>query len=408
MGDVSVKKRGSYYEYSFEAAKVDGKRNRVSKSGFTTKAMAMEAGTKAMTEYNEAGLHFTPSEISFNDYLDYWVETYCNINLKDVTVVGYLKKIRINIKPELGEYKLKALTPAVLQRFINKMAKECYARTTLATVKGILSGCPNFAVKQDMIRHNPMNNVSLPSPQNEKLKSRTAPHVYIPPKRIKEIFERFPEGTSTHLAMMLGCKGGLRLGEVFGLAWEDVDFEKNTIRVERQVQWSEINKVWYFSNPKYDSFRTIDLDKDCMGLLEREKEVQRKSKEYYGEHYTLLYENEDRQLIPNGKGKPINLINVRENGEFIVPRTMQHTSGIIHYQMNYPDFTFHSLRHTHATLLAESDVPPKYLQSRMGHSNLEVTMKFYLHLTDEMQEKGSGILKNIFEEDEEKETEDEA
>ena len=52
-------------------------------------------------------------------------------------------------------------------------------------------------------------------------------------------------------------------------------------------------------------------------------------------------------------------------------------------------------------------MPPKYLQSRMGHSNLEVTMKFYLHLTDKMQEKGSGILKNIFEEDEEKETEDE-
>ena len=235
MGDISIKKRGVYYEYSFETAKIDNKRSRTSKSGFKTKAEAMEAGAKAMSEYNEAGLHFTPSEISFYDYFDYWMDAYCKTNLKDVTVVGYMKKIRINIKPELGMYKLKALTPAVLQRFINKMAKENYARNTLATVKGILSGCLNFAVKQDMIRHNPMNNVSLPSPRNEKLKSRTAPHVYIPPKRIKEIFERFPEGTSTHLAMMLGYKGGLRLGEVFGLAWEDVDFEKNTIRVERQV-----------------------------------------------------------------------------------------------------------------------------------------------------------------------------
>ena len=136
MPEVSIKKRGNYYEYSFEAAKVDGKRNRVSKSGFTTKGAAMEAGTKAMSEYNEAGLHFTPSEISFSDYLDYWVDTYCNINLKEVTVVGYLKKIRLHIKPALGEYKLKALTPAVLQKFIKaKFTRAKPAKELLTTIK---------------------------------------------------------------------------------------------------------------------------------------------------------------------------------------------------------------------------------------------------------------------------------
>ena len=395
MGKLSIKKRGNYYEYSFETAKVDSKRNRVSKSGFTA---ATEAGTKAMSEYNDAGLHFAPSEISFSDYLDYWVDAYCNINLKEITVVGYLKKIRLHIKPALGSYKLKALSPAVLQKFINKMAKDNFARNTLTTIKGILSGCLNYAVKQEMIKYNPMNNVSLPSPRNEKLKPRTAPHVYIPPNRIKEIFERFPEGTSTHIAMMLGYKGGLRLGEVFGLAWDDVDFKENTISINRQVQWDETNKVWYFSNPKYNSYRTIDLDMDCMDLLKREKERQKQSKTYYAEHYTILYSNEERQLNTASDGTPVNLINIRENGEFIMPRTMQHTSSIIHYKMNYMDFDFHSLRHTHATLLAENDVPPKYLQSRMGHSNLDVTMKFYLHLTDKMQEKGSDIIKDIFQE----------
>jgi len=138
-----------------------------------------------------------------------------------------------------------------------------------------------------------------------------------------------------------------------------------------------------------------------MSLLKREKERQEQSKKYYAEHYTVIYINEERQLNTTGDGKPVNLVNIRENGEFIIPRTMQHTSGIIHYKMNYPDFDFHSLRHTHATLLAESDVPPKYLQKRMGHSNLEVTMKFYLHLTDKMQEKGSDILKNVFQTKEE-------
>jgi len=396
MAEVFARKRGKTWEYSFEAAKVDGQRKRVWKSGFRTKADALLAGMKAMSEYNEAGLHFTPSEISFSDYLDYWVDTYCSVNLKEVTVVDYQKRIRLHIKPELGMYKLKALTPAVLQRFINKKAKDHYSRTTLTVLKGILSGSLSYAVKQEMIRYSPMVNVSLPGPRNEKIKSREDPHVYIPPDRIKEIFGRFPEGTSTHIPMMLAYKGGLRLGEAFGVTWEDVDFKANTIRVNRQVQWSETLHVWYFSNPKYDSFRTIDLDDDCMDLLRREKERQDKARAYYVQHYTINYMDEQRQINAVGEGIPVALICVRENGEFITPRNMQHASGVVHYQMNFMDFDFHSLRHTHASMLAENDVPPKYLQERMGHSNLEVTMRYYLHLTEKMQEKGSDILKRMF------------
>ena len=77
--------------------------------------------------------------------------------------------------------------------------------------------------------------------------------------------------------------------------------------------------------------------------------------------------------------------------------------SVIHHELNYPEFDFHSLRHTHATMLAENDVPPKYLQQRMGHKNLEVTMKFYLYLTETMQEKGSDILQRMYWAEEENE-----
>jgi len=396
MGKVLTRKRGEYWQYGFESANVDGKRKRIYKGGFKTKAEAIAAGNKAESEYNEAGLHFAPSEISFHDFLDLWMETYCKVNLKDVTVVSYKKKIKLHIKPELGIYKLKALTPTVMQEFINKKAKENYSRNTLSVIKGILTGSLRYAVQKDLIRHSPMTNVTLPSPRNEKLKPRTAPHTYIQPNRIVEIFERFPEGTSPHLVMMLGYKAGLRLGEAFGITWDDVDFKESTIRVNKQVQWDEAKKVWYFSNPKYSSFRTIDLDEECMELLKREWARQIKAKDYYGELYTNNYANENRQLNINGEGELVFLINIRENGEFIIPRTMQHTSGVIHHKLNYPEFSFHSLRHTHATMLAENDAPAKYLQDRLGHKNLEITMRFYLHLTEKMREKGSGVLQKMF------------
>ena len=396
MGRVMVKKRGDYWQYGFETANVNGKRSRTYKSGFKTKAEAMAAGAKAIAEYNEAGLHFVPSEISFNDFLDLWMDAYCKVNLKEVTITNYKKKIRIHIKPDLGIYKLKALSPTVMQKFINKKAEENFSRTTLSVIKGILTGSLRYAVQQDMIRHSPMTSVMLPSARNETLNPRTEPHVYIPAEWIKKIFERFPEGSSPHLAMMLGYKAGLRLSEAFGLTWDDVDFEENTIIVNRQVQWHETKKVWYFSKPKYNSFRTIDLDEECMELLKREREKQIKAKDYYAELYTMNYESENRHLNTTGDGKLLSLINIRENGEFISPRTMQHTSGVIHHKLNYPEFSFHSLRHTHATMLAENDAPPKYLQDRLGHKNLEITNRFYLHLTEKMKEKGSGVLERLF------------
>ena len=396
MGHIYTRKRNKTWEYSFELAKIDQKRQRVCKGGFKTKADALAAGTKAVADYNEAGMNFTPSELSFSDFLDLWMETYCSLNMKEVTLINYKKKVKLHIKPALGMYKLKALSPVALQDFINKKAKQNYSRNTLTTLKGILSGSLRFAVKQELIRHNPMANVTLPSPRNEKLKPRTDPHVYIPQHRIKQIFERFPEGTSTHIPMMLGYKAGLRIAEAFGVMWEDIDFENNTIRINRQVQWDETKKVWYFSNPKFNSYRTIDLDTECMELLQREKFRQDKAKLYYKEFYTYYHANDDRVLNTDGDGKQISLIMVREDGKFIYPRTMQWTSEVIHYKLDYMEFDFHSLRHTHASMLAENDVPPKYLQERLGHKNLEVTMRYYLHLTEKMQEKGSDILQKMF------------
>ena len=83
---------------------------------------------------------------------------------------------------------------------------------------------------------------------------------------------------------------------------------------------------------------------------------------------------------------------------------MQHTSQVIHKELDYPEFNFHSFRHTHATMLAEKNVPPKYLQQRLGHKDLQVTMKYYLHLTEGMNNEGAAIIKSLFQ-DETEETE---
>ena len=82
--------------------------------------------------------------------------------------------------------------------------------------------------------------------------------------------------------------------------------------------------------------------------------------------------------------KEIHFVCVREDGTYITPRTMQHTSRVIHNELNIKEFDFHSLRHTHATVLLERGAPLKYIQQRLGHKKIDITLNVYQHQTDHL------------------------
>ena len=102
-----IRKRGNKWYYSFEASSVDGKRKRIERVGGRTKKEAEAALRKALQEYENAGLHFEPSEISVADYMDYWFKNYVMVNCKYNTQSAYEIIIRNHIKPAFGIYKLK-------------------------------------------------------------------------------------------------------------------------------------------------------------------------------------------------------------------------------------------------------------------------------------------------------------
>ena len=274
MADVLVKKRerknDTVWEYRFEVASVNGKRQWISKSGFGTKGEAKREGKQAQRLYEQTGVAVKPTDMSFSDFLDYWIEHQCKLLCKQVTIEGYEKKIRLYIKPALGKYRLRSIRKNNIQDFINKMYNDGFSRNTLTSIKGILSKCFDYALEDDngYITFNPCRNVTIPKPTSApQTKTRYEPHVYIPSNMIDSIFNRFPIGQPTHIPLLLGFRCGLRLGEAYGCVWEDIDFEKKTLSVNRQVQWVSSKKIgrggnrrndveygfWYFSEPKYRS-----------------------------------------------------------------------------------------------------------------------------------------------------------
>lgn len=220
----------------------------------------------------------------------------------------------------------------------------------------------------------------------------------------------------------------LTKAEVFGLTWEDIDFENKLLRVNRQVQWhqgkrtkkdiklyngtSKSNGYWYFSEPKYNSYRQIDLDDELIALLKREKEWQLKSEEYYAEYYTRYYcdqklyilgEKPTYDIIPMNPIKTtktdneINFVCRRENGTFTSPRVLTHASSVIHRELNFPEYDTYSLRHTHATMLLENNVNMVYVQKRLGHKDISVTMNIYAnHVTPKIKNNSNEKLNEIY------------
>lgn len=395
MGELRTRKRGKSWEWSFEGAKIGGKRKPISKGGYRTKADALAAGTQAKAEYDNAGSHFVPSEISVTDFYSLWLEDYCKINLKENTYRSYRKKVATYILPSLGKYRLNSLTPSIIQKFLNEKFNQGYSRNTLSVLKGMLTGGLSYAVEPlHYLKINPALGTKIPSkratPENPTRKKEKE---VVAQDQWDAIIKRFPEGHSSHVPLMLAYRCGLRLGEAFALTWEDIDFNEGNIDINKQVQ--KIDNKWIFSNPKYDSFRTIRADSKLLSLLAREKERQKKAKEFYADYYTKLYVNEKRQLNSDGEGSPIWMVNSRENGTYIQPDVIKHCARIIHYQLGYMAFDFHSLRHTHATMLLENGAFPKDVQIRLGHKNIEETLQIYAHLTKKMQDKSVDIMETI-------------
>ena len=433
MASICITKRknknGIVWQYRFEIGSVNGNRQWESKSGFATKREALEAGKKAQQMYDSTGRVLRQTEMTYSDLLDHWVEQEVSQTCKPNTVDNYCKKINLYIKPELGRYRIKSITKQNIKDFLLKLYNDGFSPNTISVCRGIITKSFTYAVDSDFIAVSPADHIriSRQSGLPPRVPTRTAPHVYIPADRMEEIFERFPEGTSCHLPMMIGYHCGLRLGEVFGLTWEDIDLENRTLSVNRQVQWisgssdtdDSDSGYWYFSEPKYRSYRTIDIDEALTELLAREKakyESERLNTEDYVTYYTeqplihtgikpehpqafnkISHSGSKDSGSKDNSNEEIHLIHVRNNGTFISPRTLKHTSSVIHHQLNFPEFDFHSLRHTHATMLLEHGAPLVYIQRRLGHTNVKVTTDIYTnHLTADMRSQGNSILNDIY------------
>lgn len=275
MSKINIRKRGNFYEYRIEIAKVDNKRQWLSKLGFRTKAEALESGSQAYTEYLNAGIPFKQCDLSYSDYLDYWLENYCMNNLKYNTIQTYKIIINKYLKKNIGKYKLSTITSVALNSYITDLVNKynhskTYYKNILKVIKGSFRDACNL---YGFIKYNPALTLRLPKMEEELNNKR---HYYTN-EEIDKILDRFKDNATFVASFLTSCYTGMRTGEVFALTWEDIDLENGIINIRHNLYDKPKDSLgrWYLGTTKTISgTRQIYIGNTLITALKNFKERQ--------------------------------------------------------------------------------------------------------------------------------------
>lgn len=361
------------------ADKVTGKRNRIYKTVHCTKKIA-EQHLRQMIDECENQSYVKSNDITVNEWVDNWYDLYIKDFLSPTTIQGYKYNIEHYIKTsKLSMLNIQDVTSADVQNWVNELSKKSPVTgkpINPKTVKNIyhnLSAAFDKAVDNEIIKKNVCKSVTLP-----KLIKYKA-NVY-DEKDIKKLLGVI-YGTSMMLPIILDLTLGLRRGELLGLKWHHIDFEKKLVTIEDNLV--EVNKNideqrTLTKKPKSASGeRAIPITDNIIKLLKngRAEYLSNKlalGKDFYDEDYVVCQ--------PNGKPyKPASF--TKKFHKLLVENKLK----IIR---------LHDLRHTNATLMLSHGISPKVAQMRLGHSDFSTTMNIYSHVLETVEVSAAETIEN--------------
>ncbi|WP_368253711.1 tyrosine-type recombinase/integrase [Enterococcus faecium] len=353
----------------------DGSRKKVEKVGGDTRPEAEAALRKVLSDIDETGQYFLGTDTRVKQYLDFWMEEYVKLNLKYNTYENYRFTIKNHINGYLGKKKLTDLSPALLQNFINAEFKKGYSKKTMTITHSVLKNALNIAVYPwGLIKQNPMLYVKIPKYEARPTTKKDLKIISL--EDFDHMLEITPEGHPFYIPLNIGFYTGMRVGEVCGLTWDDVDFSNGTITVEKQMVKND--GAWVYGTPKTSSSnRTIFIGQTLLAILKKHKKQQLENRMKYGKLYI-----------------DSNAVCTKEDGELVTPSVVKWNTRRISNALSL-SFNFHSLRHTHATLLLENGAKMKEISERLGHSRISITMDTYSHVTDKMRNETVDIMENL-------------
>lgn len=294
--------------------------------------------------------------MTVDSWFDFWIVNIKEKTVRPNTVRNYRDRYTRNIQKHLGKMLINDVKPMHCQMVLNRMADD-YSGSTIYQCLITLYNLFQSAFENSIISSNPVTKtVKLPKPVEKNPKVLT--------KDDQKKFMETAKNTANYPQYLFILNTGVRTGEMIGLKWEDIDFDRNIISIRRTMEYRYSVGEWRIGPPKTKkSYRQIPMTKECKEMLmelKRKRELGRRVEQGF----------EDFVFI-NREGTPSKNSTYDAN---IAKLTKK--AGI-------DNFSMHTLRHTFATRCIEAGVRPRTVQQILGHSSINITMNLYVHVTDD-------------------------
>lgn len=360
MASYKKLKSGWQYRISFK----EGTQYRTkSENGFKTKKEAQTAAAR-FEKLLQGGAKIS-NDIVFVEYMQQWYELY----KKDKFSPSYNHDAEIAIKNAeafFKDTKLKDINKNLYQQYLNWLGD---GRTT-GTVKKrhmYTNECLKDALEDGLLFSDPTRKVTVKGTVAPKNSSTKYLNHRDATKLIDELKKDMRPKWASRYMILLGLATGMRFSEVLGLSWDDVNFEDLSININKAFDHVVSKKL---HPPKSESSkRVITIDKQTARMLKEYKLAVQKSNNKY-----IFLDSHFKHVSNTGCNKALKKACTR--------------AGI-------NEITFHSLRHTHCSILIYEGVNIKYISKRLGHATTGITYEIYGHILDELEQKESKRVNTI-------------
>lgn len=292
--------------------------------------------------------------MKLHEWLDTWLNKYAKLSIKQRSYLQYKESIEKHINPILGDYELTDLSANVLQEFVIQKLESGNLKTgkglssnSVIGIVGVLKQALHQALVLEMITKDNSNLIKMPTVQEKLIEA------FEIEEQNKVVDYCMASKKPNHFGIVLCFYTGLRIGELLALTWNDIDFDKKTMSINKSVFYTKINGKYetVIDTPKTKhSIRVIPLPKQ---ILDKLKEIKKSSTSKY------VFTTRDNKMV-----------NVR---------TYQRTFERILKKLNINVKNFHALRHTFATRAIEMGMDVKTVSEILGHNSPVITLNRYSH-----------------------------
>lgn len=364
---ASIQKRGKTYQYTVSNM-VNGKSKPIRKGGFRTIREAKIAAAEIEVQLGK-GIVLHMKAFPIDKYFDAWVKLYkSHLSLTTQQHYEYTSKA---IKAHFGNRPLQKIKRHEYQHFLNEYGST-RAKETVEKLNAHIRACVKDAIEEQILQHDFTRKAVLT--WAIPIKNQIEKHLNFKESELllKEIIKRLNNGLSYSL-LLLGLTSGMRFAEIIGLIKSDFDFINNTITVNKTWGYKKLSPEGFGPTKNIYSNRTIKMDMQTMA------------------HFKKLFDslpiNSDQLVFYNPNSKYKVLSNTLVNKEL----------KKLCNELNIETITIHGLRHTHASLLLYKKVTIYYVSERLGHSDIETTLKKYAHLVKELRKEDEEKTIELFE-----------